>query len=488
MTGWHHSFGRSLRRLTILIILCSFSAVFSTSVVVASPWYPAHGFFSDPWNTQSNIPPLGAYSTDRHGLAHLRPPVQPSLSKLEQLRSLPALTRWALQHNPQTATAWAALQARAAALGLAKSLWLPTLSGHMGVQRSDTTYGRGFGAPPLTGLYSTLSLSEVLFNFGYRSASVHKAQIAMMVARYDADATIQQVVLAIAEAYYSLAEARQEVMIYRQGVREANLIYQAARLQYRAHLKPITDVYQAQTALALARGNLSAARGIEHASRGALAEAAGLPVTVPLTIFSLPQPPGMLPSSIKHWLHQSLAHNPTILAELARMREARQSIAQAEAQGLPSVSLVGNLGDNQLQYAPNGRSFSAGIQIDVPLDSNFSSTYQVQQDRALYRETRAQAQQAANNTLLKVWQAYYQWHGAKRSYAAAAEQVASAQKALAGIRTEYRIGLANILDLITAEGNLIQSRITKVQTLTQYYQYQAILFRGAGMVPDTAKK
>ena len=447
-------------------------------------WYPRHGFFADPWNTRSQVPAFGTYSEGRFGLPSLPLRHPPEPARLQQLRSLPAITDWALQHNPKTAAAWDALEAQASALGVAKGLWLPTISAQVQGQRGQTVYSQGFSAPPLNGLYNTLSLSEELFNFGYRRTSIAKAEAATLVNRLETDITIQQVALNVANTYYGLAEARADVRIYRSGVRQARQIEQDTRSQYRAHLKPITDNYQAQNILAEEEESLAAAEGSERSARGALAEAAGLPVASRLQVFS-PQISGdQILRPIQHWLRVGLLHNPSILADLASAREARRTIGQAEAQGLPSVSLVGDIGRNLFRHVPNERSFSIGLQINIPFDSNFSTTYQVQEDRALYREARANTQAEAQSILLNLWQAYVGLRSAHRAEAAVQAQVKSAQKALLGIRTQYRIGLANILELTIAEENLISARITRAQILAQYYQDRAALFSYAGMAPQ----
>ncbi len=243
----------------------------------------------------------------------------------------------------------------------------------------------------------------------------------------------------------------------------------------------MTDVYQAQTELAQAREDLASAQGSLQTSRAQLAESVGLPVSVQLHIPPLFTPQAPHAPRVTHWLHQANHQNPAIQADLESMAAARHNIAAAKAQGLPSLSLVGNLGKDWFHKTPNQESFSVGLQLNVPLDANFQHQYQVQKDRALYRQAHAQARQEVQSVFLQVWQAYYRWQSSYRAYQAAQSQVHSAEKALSGIRTQYRIGLANILDLVTAEENLISARVTKTEELAAYYQYQAALYRYVGV-------
>ncbi|MCR1342403.1 TolC family protein, partial [Acidithiobacillus ferrooxidans] len=136
---------------------------------------------------------------------------------------------------------------------------------------------------------------------------------------------------------------------------------------------------------------------------------------------------------------------------------------------------------------PNVKIYSVGLQLNIPFDTNFTTEYQVKEDRALYRQAHAQARQETDTILLEVWQAYAGLKSAMGAYVNAQQQVISAKNALSGIRTEYRIGLANILELITAEQNLIQARTTRASELANYYEYQADLYRYAGLIPDRSR-
>ncbi|WP_197513208.1 TolC family protein [Acidihalobacter aeolianus] len=396
---------------------------------------------------------------------------------------MPALTAWALQHNPQTAAAWASLRAAAAALGVAKGAWLPTSSVIVNDQRSGTTYDIGISPPPVNGVYNSLTLSETLFHFGYRRATVDQARANVLASRFDANAALQSIALNVAVDYYDMAQAREEVHIYRQGVAEAHEIYADAEAQYRVHLKSATDVYQAQMELAQAQEQLHSAQGQAAAQRGILAEAAGLPVTTPLSVYPLPVPRDTVPASIHALLRTTLRKNPTLLAEQARVRAASAAVRQAASADSPSLSLNAGLGKNVLSNQPDESSFSIGLKLNIPLDLSYSAAYQMQQNRALMQEAQAQVRVTANAVQLSVWENYARWRGAVRAYKAARQQVASARKAVDGIRTEYRIGLASMLDLVTAEQNLISARIVLVEVMNEVAVDRAQLYRNVGFNP-----
>jgi Outer membrane protein len=123
--------------------------VFFALPASATLLYPTQGFFSDPWDTQALVPPLGQYRAVPGPHLQIGCVKPPPPAVLKRLRTLPALTAWALAHNPQTASAWADLEAQAAALGYAKGLWLPSISAQVQGQRSETLYSTSLlNAPP----------------------------------------------------------------------------------------------------------------------------------------------------------------------------------------------------------------------------------------------------------------------------------------------------------------------------------------------------
>ncbi len=478
---------RSIRPSGALVRVAILGLLIARCALAAPGLRPRTDLWNDPWGTTDHLPALGAYSPGRHGLPRWRVPPPPSRSQLATLRSLPRLTAWALRHNPRTAMAWEALRAQAAALGVAKSVWLPSVDGTLTEQRAKTVVrGTNIASGPTDALYSTLSFSEVLFHFGYRRAHVARARAALLVARYGTDESLQRVALVIADAYYGLAQARADVAVYRRDVRESGRIYQAARHLYRAHLKPITDVELAKTQWAEARSQLLSIEGLERVRRAQLAETAGLPVGTPLTAASLRNPGRPVPVPVRRWLHRALRDNPALLADLARVREAHRLVRETAARGWPSVSLMAGAGNAEFPHGPDENSFALGIQVNVPFDMNFAQTYRIQQEQALTHALRAQTHARAHRILLAVWRAYYGLQSSLRAYRKAALAARSAHAALIGIRTQYRIGLADMLDVITAESDLTAARLTRLHLLSDSYRYRAALFRYAALIPRGA--
>ena len=121
----------------------------------------------------------------------------------------------ALCRNPATRGAWAAARQQAAALGVAESQWLPSLTGTASDTWTDGTV-RSLSGTPIPGSSAqatqrttdaALNLSWLLYDFGGRGARIDSARRLLDAAAASADSASQQVVRGAVEAYYGVVAA-----------------------------------------------------------------------------------------------------------------------------------------------------------------------------------------------------------------------------------------------------------------------------------------
>ena len=397
--------------------------------------------------------------------------------------TLPSLTNWALLHNPQTAQAWAALRASADALGIAKGLWLPTATLQAQDQITSTNYGGGI--PPVRGeaIRNNLSISEIIYDFGQRQATIAQSRTAMWVAQYQSDAAIQQVARTLAVDYYSYAYTTSVVTALSAAVEDAKRLAITTKMLYQAHLRPITDMYSAEVQLSQVRAQWELAKGSEFSARGALAQAAGMPVDQVIRVVPLDLPPKELPANIHLLLQRALKKNPSILASLASIQQARAALDLAKSQERPTISLVASAGNDIYHNKPDTNTYNVGIQITIPFDANFTQHYSSGQQYELLQEAKAQSDVEVATIEQDAWQAYHSLQASWRAYLTDTNQVHSAELELSGVRKQYKMGLATILDVVTAEQNVTAAKIASSQELANIYQYYCEVVSFIGVSP-----
>ncbi|WP_161489925.1 TolC family protein [Acidihalobacter prosperus] len=451
-----------------------------------------------PWSIAWAADPLGAYDGLGHGAGRLLsvpealPPPTPTMASLppgweNQALSLAQISWLALRNNPRTHAAWAQLQAQAALLGQARSAWWPTLSLSVPLQRRRTTSAAGFALPQQDTASPNFSLTFLIWDFGHRSALIDQARADVRAAEFAQNATVQSVLYGVQQAYYALLGQRALLDAYRAALEQSRQALTAAEALHRAGRATVSDLYQARAALAQAQANLSMAEQSLNSDAGTLASAAGLPLNMHLHLAALnvDAPPAMM-QSVASLMQAALAANPGLRSAQYQVTAAHAGLSAAERSDLPTVSL----GADQGWHAQNGfgpsQQYSIGITLTVPLFTGFQHTYQVAQARAQLAQARASLDDTINATRLSVWQSYYAFRSASLALPSAKAQEANAAKALEAVQAQYRVGLATMQDLLSAQSALSSARVAVIRDAINSYLALAGLSSAVGTLspPD----
>ncbi len=444
---------------------------------------PLDSLFSDPYETQSWLTSgVGKVWQDHH--LHLPQSITPRHVLFSHPVSLAQLTAFALIHNPSTHVAFANLQASAAGLGVATSAYLPTLTLTSSGSRSQQNSTAGFSIPALNADSTSLSLSYVLLDFGAREAERNAAKAQVYISGFDNNNALQSVALAVTQNYYQLIGEQSLVRAYRQTVDEDTASLDSAHIQQKSGLATISDVLQAQAALAQARSELISAQAQMLSDRGGLAQSCGLPVNNPIPLIPLNTQvlPPLVTPSVQTLIHYAMRHNTTLSADAAQILADRADIQSDQAAGLPTLTLGvggGKRFQNQLEPSQN---WSIGVTLTVPIFTGFKNTYQVAEARAQVSSAEASLNQESQTIALTVYQDYQTVLGAREAAKAARLAVLSAQASLAAVRAQYKVGLATMVDLLTAQATLTSARQTQIQDITTGYIDLANLANALGYI------
>ncbi|PKY11516.1 transporter [Acidithiobacillus marinus] len=444
---------------------------------------PLDMLIHDPFDTQDWVKtPLGQSWQDRH--LQLPKAVLPGTHTFVKPQSLAALTNYALAHNPQTRVAYQNLQASAAALGVAESAWLPSISLSDTTARSQGNTSAGFSIPIINSNSPTLSLSYVLLDFGLRAAKKDAALAQLYISGFDNNSALSKVALSVTQNYYQLIGEQALVRAYLQTVTEDKANLDAARLKEHAGMATIADVLQAQSALAQARAQWISASATVRSDQAALAESCGLPSNNPIPLVPLNThrlPPNITPS-VASLVQHSTQYNPEVQAAAAQILASRATLREDQAQGLPTLSASVSAGKRFQNGLEPSQNWAIGFSLKVPLFTGFHDSYQIQQARRQERSARASLNQETQSIALTVYQDYQTVMGARSAAAAAQLAVKSAQASLAAIRAQYKVGLSTMLNLLTAQATLTTAEQTRIQDITTAYVQLANLANALGLI------
>jgi outer membrane protein len=378
--------------------------------------------------------------------------------------------------NPTLMAQRQSLRATDESVDIARAAGRPQLSATAGLNQDVMTTniaganGRDFNVG------ATASLP--LFSGGRVRNSVRAANIRVEAGRADLRATEGDMFTEAVAAYMDVIRDRSIVQLNQNQVRVLGTNLQATRDRFEVGDLTRTDVAQSDARLALARSNLALAEGRLQASEENYRRVIGeLPA-------DLAPPPALppLPANPDQAENAALANNADLTAIAARARAAGLDVAVARGGRLPTISAVGStryfnsLGRaDEAAGLPEGTlpnsttSTGVGLSLSMPLYQGGAAASRVRQAQALRGQLLEQAIGIERLVISNARAAFASYQAANEAIESNTIAVAANQLALEGTRAEQTVGTRNILDVLNAEQELLNSQVLLVTARRDAY-------------------
>lgn len=430
----------------------------------------------DPWRTQELRP-----ATPSQFWQGAAVPCTQSLQVPDPLRLADAIDI-ALCNNPQTRLAWANAKAQAAAVGIARSAYLPDVNVTGTVQRFELRNTPSAGGT--TDLDINLGINYLLFDFGGRDANLELARQTLLSANWTQNAALQTVLLNAVQSYYQVYATQQAVQSTLAAEKASQASLEAARARLRVGSSTRADVLQAQTAYAQAQLINTQAEGDAAAAQGVLANSLGMDADTALRIAPPPdvEVQKAAESAVDDLIQEAKRLRPELAAAQAQVRAAESNIKVQQAAGKPSLSAFGRVGALQSFPGADPRSGAVGLQLNIPLFTGYRNTYQVLQAREQLEAQIAVRDQLASDVTLDVWRAYQDLRTQRQALTTSTELVASAQENYAVALARYKAGVGTITDLLNAQSGLASADLQQIQARYRWNLSKATLAKAVGVL------
>ena len=395
----------------------------------------------------------------------------------------------ALANSPLTRASYGRARSAAADLGSKRGAYFPQLDGSASLGRAKQPQLDATGSPtgnqPVTAYGAAATLSYLLFDFGGRGGKVEEARENLLAADWQHNAAIQDVAFGVQQAYFGYLTAKSQLDAARKTLDQAQASLDAANTRHDSGVATIADVLQARTALAQALLNVEGLDGEVLALRGALATAMGLPADIPLDIGSLPSevPLDRARPAVDGLIADARLNRPDLAALRAQAEKAGAHVGTIRAEGLPSLSLLANANRTYYKAAPLDAhldSWSAGVQLNVPLFRGFSKTYDVRRAKEDASVARAEAASYEQLVILQVWTSYYGLETATQRVRTSQALLTSATQSEQVALARYKEGVGTVLDLLTAQAALANARAQEIQARSDWFVAVARLAHDSG--------
>ena len=367
---------------------------------------------------------------------------------------LSALVEEALVNNRNLQAASANVQRSWALAGQAGAALSPSVSLSSGTTRSGNIEDSGADSYSLTG-----QASWELDVWGRIRAGNQAAVLSAEAAEADYIYSQYSLAAAVARGYFLAIEAGRQADTVQNTLDALNETDRIVSVQFEFGLATSQDVALSRSDLARTKASLIAAQGSQRDALRSLEvllgryPAADLELRTDLPNVPPPPPPG-LPSEI-------LERRPDIVASERRVAAAFNSLDQAKAARMPSISLTGTLGGSSGDLTnlinPTNIAWQAATSLVAPLIDGGLRESQVEQASAEQTQAIAGYADAVLNAFQEVEGSLDQ-NVVLRDRAVQLEQAADeANNALRIANLRYEEGETDLLDVLTIQQRVLSN-------------------------------
>jgi outer membrane protein len=389
-------------------------------------------------------------------------------------------------HNPSTRIIWERAKQKARELGLAKSAYYPQFEGlaAFGDQRLINPFPKaivpsGYILVEVPAVQPEVTLQYLIFDFGKRGATVDAARAEKFAAGADVIQVNQDLALRVSSDYYLLLTAQERLNAAEDTLRTAQTTQDAAESRLKNGLATLPDVLNARAETAQAVFDVESAIGDERIARVTLTETVGADPSPNIVIDgenSAPLPE-TLTMSIEALIDRAMSDRPDLMAQALRIRSTEEKVRAAKAEYKPQILLSGSVAQTSIwptvDYGQLGQAseptWSAGITVQWRIFDGGARKNDVMIAESKRREAADQLTAIHDRATREVWTAYIGFRTALRKHEAAVALLKSANESYSASLDAYKYGVKNLVDVVTAEKQLAQARLSNVSARSELF-------------------
>ena len=371
----------------------------------------------------------------------------------------------AYETNPALLAARARLRAEDETLSDAVSGWRPSLDMSVDVGKSHSVSSggssSGAGAQNRTPRSGTLTVSQNLYRGGRTVAEVRRAENNIKAERARLDDLERTVLLDAVTAYMDMIRDRAVLALNENNEKVLRKQQEAAKDRFGVGEVTRTDVAQAESRLSRAIADRIQAEGAVISSRAIYRSVIG---DTPGTLQSA-QPLGGIPATETEAVKLAEAGEPGVIAATFEERAARDEVSVIFGEFLPSFDLEGELRRRDEASSTTSRSETATVTatLTIPLYQAGSVSARVREAKQIAAQRRNEVESAIRNAVEEATKAWESLATSRARIKAFTVEVGAATIALEGVEQEAKVGSRTILDVLDAEQELLDAKVSLVR-------------------------
>jgi TolC family type I secretion outer membrane protein len=398
----------------------------------------------------------------------------------------------ALTRHPAIRSAREGVNAGRSRVTQARSPYLPQVRASTGYSESHAA-GGAFGDTITKSYQTTLSVNQMLYDFGKTGAALDAAELGTKSAQLDEDRVRQDVVLNVKQAYFGLLQAGKLVVVAEQTFAQAERHLQQAEAFFRAGSKPRFEVTRAEVEVNSARLGLINARNNVRLSTLTLSNAMGAEPVAEIEVEDVLGQPVALPS-LEQAQEAALKGRPEMLQADADIQSAKARIKTEKSNYLPTISAAGAYnfanGTTEIDVPPGfppeigrgdvGNSWNAGVTLSLPLYEGGLTRGRVGEARANALMLESQRDALRQSILLEVNQVYADLESAAARIDVMESSLRKARESLELAEGRYKAGVGPSIEMTDAQVAAARAETDHIQALYDYQLAAARLYKAMG--------
>jgi outer membrane protein, multidrug efflux system len=442
----------------------------------------------------------------REGGHHAPDAAVPALDWWRGFRSgeLTKLMEAAQIYNLDIAVAIAQIIQADAQVGVSGASLLPSLTGtgnieneHFGsssaAQSSSGLGGSGGsgsgGASTFNSFNFGLTASYMIDFWGKNRATLYAAEESATVARYNREVVTLTTIVTVANTYFQVLAAQDELRVARRNLTAAERILTLIKEQFAGGTASQLDLSQQEALVATVRASIPP---LEVTLRQSIAALALLVARAPANFnvsgggFAQLTVPRVTPGLPSELLYQ----RPDVRQAEAQLASSNFSVESARAAFFPQIQLTATTGVQSAALAalfgPGAWYYTLAAGLTQPIFDGFLLESQLKQAKGLQVQYLQAYRKAVLSAFADVEKALVALAQYTRQEKLQADAVAASRKAFDVSETQFRGGTVNLLTVLQTEQTLFTAENTLVLVRLNKYLAASSLFQalGGGWTPD----
>ena len=279
----------------------------------------------------------------------------------------------------------------------------------------------------------------------------------------------------VKNAYYAVLFSKEAFNVYKEVYENAMTNYAETEKKYNVQKATDLDMARAKTNVANAIPNVYNAESSIILALWQLKAVMGIDLEMNIDVEgAIEDYSEYMTSDVTKADSISLDRNSTMKQLEIQANELAQSIKAQQYTYIPTLALAFNYSYNAMTNDFNFKEYRwtpysyVGVSLSIPIFSGGKRLNQVRQARNSYEQMRLQMTSTERNLKISIRQSLNTMETNVKSYDAAKDAVASAEKAYSIAEKSYEVGRATLTDLNDAQLALTQARLAESQAVYNF--------------------